>query len=50
VLLGHNGVGKSTTISILTGMIEMSKGRAEIFGYDVATQMNEIRQFMGICP
>ena len=27
-LLGHNGAGKSTTISILTGLIEKSEGKA----------------------
>ena len=34
VLLGHNGAGKSSTISILTGLFQASKGSAEVFGVD----------------
>lgn len=42
--------GKTTTISILTGMIEMSSGSATVFGKDILTQMSEIRTNLGICP
>jgi ATP-binding cassette subfamily A (ABC1) protein 3 len=31
-LLGHNGAGKTTTISMLTGLIEKTKGKASVFG------------------
>jgi len=31
-LLGHNGAGKSTTISMLTGLLTPSEGEAQIFG------------------
>jgi ATP-binding cassette subfamily A (ABC1) protein 3 len=48
--LGHNGAGKSTTISILSGLIANSGGRAEVFGRDINTEMHEIRKFMGVCP
>ena len=34
-LLGHNGAGKTTTISMLTGLIEATKGKASAFGLDV---------------
>lgn len=34
-LLGQNGAGKSTTISMLTGLIESSKGSASIFDLDL---------------
>lgn len=34
-LLGHNGSGKSTCISMLTGMLPITEGEAEIFGHDV---------------
>ena len=49
-LLGHNGAGKTTTINILCGMISKSKGKASIYGYDIETEMNEIRKIMGFCP
>ncbi|XP_066151152.1 phospholipid-transporting ATPase ABCA3-like [Euwallacea fornicatus] len=50
VLLGHNGAGKSTTMSMLTGMITPSNGLALINGYDIRKNMNEIRQSLGLCP
>ncbi|CAD8172616.1 unnamed protein product [Paramecium pentaurelia] len=49
-LLGHNGAGKTTTISMLTGLLDITEGEATVFGYDVETQIEEIRQFMGVCP
>lgn len=50
VLLGHNGAGKSTTISMLTGLINSSEGRASLFGIDMFSQMGQARQTMGVCP
>ncbi|XP_066260323.1 phospholipid-transporting ATPase ABCA3-like [Euwallacea similis] len=50
VLLGHNGAGKSTTMSMLTGMITPSSGLALINGYDIRKNMNEIRDSLGLCP
>ncbi|KAL4492594.1 hypothetical protein ABPG72_007707 [Tetrahymena utriculariae] len=49
-LLGHNGAGKTSTISMLTGMLEFSQGKAEVFGKDIESEMQDIRQFMGVCP
>ncbi|KAL4478578.1 hypothetical protein ABPG74_006813 [Tetrahymena malaccensis] len=49
-LLGHNGAGKTSTISMLTGMYEMTDGAANALGRDVETEMQEIRTFMGVCP
>ena len=34
VLLGHNGAGKSTTISAISGLIKPSAGSIEMFGAD----------------
>jgi ATP-binding cassette subfamily A (ABC1) protein 3 len=50
VLLGHNGAGKTSTISMLTGMQEFTQGAATVFGKDVSTEMLDIRKFMGVCP
>lgn len=36
-LLGHNGAGKTSTISMLVGMIDISEGDATAFGYDMKT-------------
>ena len=50
MLLGHNGAGKSSLISCLTGLYEPSKGTAEVFGVDMITEFDKVRQFLGICP
>jgi ATP-binding cassette subfamily A (ABC1) protein 3 len=49
-LLGHNGAGKSTTISVLTGMLSASAGDVRVLGKSVATDMDEIRRSVGYCP
>jgi len=35
VLLGHNGAGKTSTISLLTGLYDPTQGYAEVFGIDM---------------
>ncbi|CAB3398654.1 unnamed protein product [Caenorhabditis bovis] len=50
VLLGHNGAGKSTTFSMLTGVGSPSDGTAYINNYDVRTSIPSIRKQMGLCP
>lgn len=35
VLLGHNGAGKTSTISMLTGMQDFSEGKAIAFDKNV---------------
>lgn len=48
--LGHNGAGKTTTMSILTGLFPPTSGYAIIYGRDIRTEMDLIRQSMGMCP
>merc|ERR1711871_730295 len=49
-LLGHNGAGNTTTLSILCGLLPPSGGDALIFGRSIKTHMSSIRQIMGVCP
>ena len=49
-LLGHNGAGKSTTISMISGLYAKSAGIIKILGYDNAEDPDKVRQIMGICP
>ncbi|XP_029692140.1 ATP-binding cassette sub-family A member 3 [Takifugu rubripes] len=50
VLLGHNGAGKTTSLSMLTGLFPPSSGRAYINGYDICQDMALIRRSLGLCP
>lgn len=47
-LLGPNGAGKTTIIRMLTTLSEASEGRAEVAGYDVRTQADEVRKRIGL--
>ena len=48
--LGPNGAGKSTTINMLTTLIKPSSGNAQVCGYDVHTNANEVRRNVGVVP
>jgi len=48
-LLGHNGAGKTTVISMLTGALAPTSGYATVAGKDIRTEMPEIRKDIGIC-
>lgn len=49
-LLGHNGAGKSSTISMLIGLYRPTMGTAVINGHDIRRNMSSIRSSLGICP
>ncbi|CAI8613948.1 unnamed protein product [Vicia faba] len=49
-LLGHNGAGKSTTISMLVGLLPPTSGDALIFGKNIVSDIDEIRKVLGVCP
>lgn len=46
--LGPNGAGKSTTIRMLTTLSEPTEGTAEVAGFDVRTQSDEVRRRIGL--
>ena len=50
VLLGHNGAGKSTTMSMMVGLFPSSSGDVKINGHSVTTDLEGARQSLGLCP
>lgn len=46
-LLGPNAAGKSTTIRLLSGIIMMDAGNVEILGYDLNSQMDQVKTKIG---
>jgi ABC-2 type transport system ATP-binding protein len=46
--LGPNGAGKSTTVRMLTTLLTITSGRAEVVGVDVADSPDEARRHIGV--
>lgn len=49
-LLGHNGAGKSTTIGIISSLVNKTSGTVKVFGYDLDSQKNQLKQQIGLVP
>jgi ABC-2 type transport system ATP-binding protein len=49
-LLGPNGSGKSTLIKSLLGLLKLQHGRATVLGYQLPSQIREIRDRVGYLP
>ena len=48
--LGENGAGKSTTISMLTGLLAPSSGTARVLGFDAFKDSTEVKRRIGVVP
>jgi ABC-2 type transport system ATP-binding protein len=49
-LLGRNGAGKTTAISIATGLLPATTGRAVVLGLDVERHPLEVKRRIGVMP
>jgi len=49
-LLGSNGAGKSTTIGIVSGLVNKTAGSVKIFGFDYDTHQAQAKSCIGLVP
>ncbi len=49
-LLGPNGAGKSTTIGIISSLVNKTEGKVSVFGYDLDTQLVDLKRQIGLVP
>jgi len=49
-LLGTNGAGKSTTIGIISGLVNKSAGQVKIFDHDLDTDPAAAKSCLGLVP
>ncbi|CAG9810454.1 unnamed protein product [Chironomus riparius] len=50
VLMDNNGAGNTTVISMLTGLCQPTSGTAVINGFDIKTNIDEVRRSLSVCP
>lgn len=49
-LLGANGAGKSTTIGLITSLLNKTMGKIEVFGCDLDKQPEQAKSVIGLVP
>ncbi len=47
-VLGPNGAGKTTAVRILTTLLKLDAGHAEVAGFDVTTRPDQVRAHIGL--
>ncbi len=49
-LLGANGAGKSTTIGIITSLVNKTSGHVSVFGHSLDDEPDVVKSFIGLVP
>jgi ABC-2 type transport system ATP-binding protein len=49
-LLGQNGAGKSTTIGIISSLVNKTSGTVSVFGHDIDTELDAAKSCIGVVP
>lgn len=49
-LLGVNGAGKTTTIKMLSCLTRPTAGDAQLLGYSIRTQADQVKRFLAVSP
>ena len=49
-LLGPNGAGKTTLLNCVLGLYQLSSGTAQINGFEIGHQQDQVYRHVGICP
>lgn len=49
-ILGHTGAGKTTTLRIITGEIQPTRGQVKIAGQNVINSQSNALKMLGYCP
>ena len=49
-LLGPNGAGKSTLIGIVSSLVNLTSGTAQVFGIDITRQRSDAMRLIGLVP
>ncbi len=47
-LLGPNGAGKTTLIGIVTGLVNKTDGKVEVFGHDIDSETEVAKTYIGL--
>ena len=49
-VIGANGAGKSTTIGIISSLVNQTNGKVSVFGFDLNSQMEQAKACIGLVP